>query len=83
MPTLPHITEPFEGLLHADDEQGRPIYMGDDSMHGAKFGGVTSLCDLMPHKESTMMLHERILVYTLLEDSLREAKLEERTVFIT
>ena len=57
--------------------------MCDEPMHGANLGGVPSLCDLAHHKESPMTLHGRSVVYTLLEDSLREEKLEERKVFIT
>ena len=83
MTTLPHITDPFGGLLHGEDEQGRPIDMGDDPMHGANLGMVPSLCGLAPHKESPMTLHGQSVVYTLLEDSLREEILEERTVSIT
>ena len=83
MPTLTHIHEPFGGLLHGEDKRGRPIDMGDDPTHGENLGGVPSLCDLAPHKESPMTLHGRSVIYTLLEYSLREAKLEERTVFIT
>ena len=83
MPTRNHIQEPSECIFHVEDERGRPIYMGDDPMHGANLGGVSPLCDLAPHKESTMTLHGRSVIYTLLEDSLREANLEERAVFIT
>ena len=83
MHPLTHVQEPFGGILHAEDEQGRPIYMGNESMHGANLGGVTSLCDPAPHKESPMALHGWSVVYTLLEYSLRESKLEERTVLIT
>ena len=45
--------------------------------------GVPSLCDLAPQKESPKTPHGRSVVYTMLEDSLREAKLQEGTVFIT